>query len=156
MATKGSAVATGDLALRQAVERFPQQVQLALRAVAWRTSRDVMAHAKAGVPVDTGYTRDHIHIVEEPEKKRFLVNAGTDQPRVQLSLHRMKRSGRTHTQKVTLNMLPEWLEFGFMRRGRHYPGRPFMRPAAAAAQPGYERQMMAAATTTAERELGGR
>ena len=137
-------------ALRQAIDRFPVAVTDALRSVAWRKSREVMALAKARVPVDSGYTRDNIHVEEDAANKQFLVIPGTDRPRERFSLHRMRRSGRRHTQKVTLNMLPEWLEYGTVKMR----ARPFMRPAAAAVDASYRTEMLAAATAVAEKELG--
>ena len=134
-------------ALRAAVERFPIEVTAQLRSVAFRTSRTAMALAKARVAVDTGYTRDNIHIIEEPEKKQFLVVPGTDRPRVTISLHTDTRSGRQHTQRVTLNMLPDWLEYGTVKM----PARPFMRPAADAVEAIFKSEMVEVATKAAER-----
>ena len=133
-------------ALRQAIDQFPVAVTAKLRAVAWRASRTVMELAKARVPVDSGYTKENIHILEQPEKKQFLVIPGTDRPRVRIALHKSSRTGRTHTQKVSLNMLPNWLEYGtvYMR------ARPFMRPAADAVDAVYKREMLDAATKAAD------
>jgi HK97 gp10 family phage protein len=143
-----SATAPGLAALRAKVDAFPAAVTAQLRSVAWRTSRRVMERAKAKVPVDTGYTKDNIYIVEDPEKKLFVVMAGTDRPRVRIAAHAM-RSGRRHTQAVTLNMLPIWLEYGteFMQ------ARPFMRPAADAESDRYKREMREGAEAVAAREL---
>lgn len=132
--------------LRSNIERFPAAVTARLRAVAFRKSREVMARAQALVPVDTGYTKENIHIIEEPEHKQFLVEAGTDRPRVRFALRTMKRSGRQFTQKVTLNMLPNWIEFGTVKMR----ARPFMRPAAAAVEASYQREMAAAAESVAK------
>ncbi len=136
---------TGIKELADAIDRFPKEVEEALRAIAWRTSRAVMARAKANVPVDTGYTRDNIHVIEEPDEHAFIVNAGTDRPRVRIALHRSKRSGRIHTQKVSLNMLPNWLEYGT----RFMTARPFMRPAGDAENDRYKRESTAAAEAAA-------
>lgn len=134
-------------ALRRAIDDFPVTATAQLRSVAWRTSRTVQQLAKARVAVDSGYTKDNIHIIEEPEKKQFLVVPGTDRPRVRISLHTSKRTGRQHTQRVTLNMLPNWLEYGTVKMR----ARPFMRPAADAVEAIYKREMVDAATQAAEK-----
>lgn len=146
---EGSVTVTGLKELKASVDKLPDTVTAALRSVAWRTSRSVMDKAKQLVPVDTGYTRDHIHVVEFPDEKLFVVNAGTDAPRVSIALHRSKRSGRTHTQRVTQNNLPLWLERGtrFMR------ARPFMRPAADASEDQYKREMVATAEQTVQQAV---
>lgn len=128
-------------ALRASIDRFPVVVTAELRAVAWRTSREVKSRAQALVAKDTGYTAENIHIVERPEEKTFLVVPGSDRPRVRIALHTSKRSGRQHTQKVTLNMLPSWLEYGTAKM----QARPFMRPAADAVEASYRRDMERAA-----------
>lgn len=142
----GSVTATGLQELRQAIDRFPQTVTDRLRAVAFRKSREVLARAQQLVPVDTGYTRDNIHVEEVPERKLFQVIPGTDRPRVRIAWKTMKRSGRSFTQKVSLNMLPNWLEYGT----RFMVARPFMRPAADAVEPSYRREMLAEAERAAE------
>jgi len=131
--------------LRANIERFPKEVTARLRSVAFRTSREVMARAQALVPVDTGWTRDHIHIIEDAAHKQFLVSDGSDRPQVRIALHTSTRSGRMHTQKVTLNMLPNWIEYGTVKMR----ARPFMRPAADAVLPSYRAEMIAVATQTA-------
>lgn len=145
-----SATAVGLAELRRAVDRFPDAVTAQLRSVAWRTSRRVMERAKDKVAVDTGYTKDNIYILEEPDKKQFTVEAGTDRPRVKFMVRKGTRTGRVHTQRVTLNMLPVWLEHGTI----HMAARPFMRPAADAEYPRYAQEMRAAAEAVAEKELG--
>lgn len=127
--------------LRGLIDALPEAVTAKLRAVAFRTSRDVMARAKQLVPVDSGYTKDNIHVVEDVPNKQFQVVPGTDRPRQTISLHISKRSGRKHTQRVSLNMLPEWLERGT----RYMVARPFMRPAADAVESQYRREMQQAA-----------
>jgi len=140
--------APGLAALRAKVDTFPAVVTAQLRSVAWRTSRRVMEQAKAKVPVDTGYTQDNIYVAEEPDKKLFRVEAGTDRPRVRIVTH-AKPSGRVHTQSVTLNMLPVWLEYGTI----HMAARPFLRPAADAEIDRYKAEMLAAAEGVAKQEL---
>ena len=143
-----SATAPGLAALRAKVDRFPDAVTAQLRSVAWRTSRRVMERAKAKVAVDTGYTKDNIYILEDADKKAFYVMAGTDRPRVRI-VGRTMPSGRFHTQRTTLNMLPIWLEYGTV----HMAARPFMRPAADAESGRYVQEMRAGAEAVAEREL---
>jgi hypothetical protein len=136
-------------ALRAKVNAFPTVVTEHLRAVAWRTSRRVKELAQQKVAKDTHFTEENIHVVEDPARKLFLVIPGTDRPRVRIVHHAM-RSGRSHTQAVTLNMLPVWLEYGTI----HMVARPFMRPAADAESARYVREMRAAAEAVAVQELG--
>ncbi len=146
----GSVTSTGIAELRQAIEQLPDAVTAALKEVARQTAVRELATAQRLVPVKTGYTRDHIHIVEDVAHKQYLVVAGTDAPEVRFSWHISKRTGRGHTQKVTLNMLPVWLEKGtrFMR------ARPFMRPASDAEQDRYRAEMDAASVATAVKVFG--
>lgn len=145
-----SVTTTGLTDMRAGIAQLPTRVTAALRAVAWRTSRRVYEGARSRVAVDTGYTRDNISVTEDAANQQFIVSAGTDRPRVRFSLHRMTRSGRIHTQKVTLNMLPIWLEYGT----RKMTARPFMRPAAEAESETYKREMEHAAIEAAREALG--
>lgn len=146
----GSVTVTGLAEFKRGVEQLPAAVQTAMRSVAHRTAQKVQALAQRRVPVATGYTKDNIHITEEADRNQFTVDAGTDRPRVGLALHRSTRTGRTHTQKVTLNMLPVWLEYGTVKMS----ARPFMRPAAEESDAGYKRDMEIAAVTAGERTIG--
>lgn len=140
---------TGLNELRQAIDRLPSEVTEALKTVARRNAFLVKERAQEKVPVDTGYTRDNIHVIEDPEHKQYIVSAGTDRPRVIISLHTSRKTGRQHTQAVTVNMLPIWLERGT----RYMVARPFMRPAGDSVQPAYRSEMADAARRTAERML---
>ncbi len=136
--------------LKDQVEKLPDVVIEALRDVAEKTAHRVMERAKQLVPVATGYTRDNIHVQFFPEEKTYVVNAGTDRPRVHFATRRSKRSGRTHTQKVTQNNLPIWLERGT----RFMVAKPFMRPAADAENDRYKQDMANAAEAAVKKALG--
>ncbi len=135
MPAAGSATAIGLAELRAKVDRFPAAVTAALRARAWTTSRIVWADARrrllAQRKTPAHALADAMRVLEEPAKKQFLVlsQAPAGQPA----------------------NLPIWIERGtrFMR------ARPYMRPAADAAEARYKGDMIAAATAVATRELGG-
>ena len=117
-----------DLAkLRANIERLPVRVTAQLRAVAWRTSRVVRTRAQQILRSQThgtGKTANSIVIVEQAEKKQFLVTVeNPDNPELGL-----------------------WLERGTV----HMRARPFMRPAGDEATAGYVREMTEAATQAAE------
>lgn len=130
---------TGLAEMRQAIEQFPAAHTAALRAVAQATAGRVMARAKALLASQThgtGATAAAITVTEDAANKQFIVSSpGVPHPTI--SLHTMKRSGRTHTQKVSQNNLPIWLEYGTV----HMTARPYMRPAAAAEEAQYARDM---------------
>ena len=132
----GSVTTTGLREMRAASNRLPDELTAALRRVAQRTAQRVQAGARARVAVATGWTREHIALRESPADKAFIVSAGTDRPRVGIAWH-TRRSGRSHTQRVTLNMLPSWLEYGTV----HMTARPFMRPSTEAERASYVRDM---------------
>jgi HK97 gp10 family phage protein len=145
-----SVTVTGLSEFKSGVEQLPRAVTLKLRAVAFRNAHRVKESAQRRVPVDSGYTRDNIHITEQEDRKQFTVDAGTDRPRVGLALHTSKRTGRQHTQRVTLNMLPVWLEYGTVKMR----ARPFMRPAAEEVQPAYTAETEAAMAAVGQQVLG--
>jgi HK97 gp10 family phage protein len=119
--SEGSVTTTGMREMRQAVEQLPQAVTLALRAVAFRVSRDVYADAKRLLIVqqktDARNLANEMHIEEHASEKAFevIADAPSDQPA----------------------NLPTWLEFGTWKMA----ARPFMRPALDAANAGYKREM---------------
>lgn len=124
---------TGLEETRQAVEALPRAVTLALRAVAWRTSRTVSDLAKANLRRQThgtGKTADSIHVIEEADEQQFVVVVGGNPDRPA--------------------NLPDWLEFGT----RHMAARPYIRPAADEAEPAYLREMEQAAVSTVQKALG--
>lgn len=136
MADQSSVSVKGLDELKKLADALPAEVSAQLRSIAQRTAYRIMQRAKSLVPVATGYTRDNIHVIDEADKHRYVVEAGTDRPRVLISGHTSKRSGRFHTQRVTLNMLPNWIEYGT----RFQVARPFMRPASDAERDQYERE----------------
>lgn len=129
--------------LRAAVDRFPEAVQAALKAVAKASADRIATHAASilrSKTHGTGATANSIRVLDRTADKEYVVEVPGG-PIPTLSLHRMKRSGRIHTQAVTQNNLPFWLERGTV----HMAARPFLRPAADAESERYKRNMAAAA-----------
>lgn len=119
--------------LRQAIVNFPREVTLALRAIAWRTSREVRTRAQANLRAKThgtGRTADSIEVIEEPDKHQFIVHVAGDPARPA--------------------NLPLWLERGT----RYMPARPYMRPAADAVEPGFVSESVKAVEGVATKRLG--
>lgn len=133
-----SATVTGLAELKRGIERLPQAVTDACRKVARDTALRVRGSAASKVPVDTGITRDSIHVVPHPEEKFYRVEVGA------APQHR-RDDGRT----AFLPNLPIWLEFGT----RFKSARPFMRPAFDAESDRYVRDMTSAVTRTAKELL---
>jgi HK97 gp10 family phage protein len=130
--SEGSVTETGMAELRKALEDLPRTVTLALRAVAWQSSRrikDRAAQILNSKTSGTGKTAASIEIIEEPENKQFIVwpRGNPDRP----------------------SNLPLWLEFGT----RFMQARPFLRPAADEEDDKYKRNMMQAADNTATKVL---
>lgn len=116
--------------LHQSINAFPRDVTLALRAVAWQSSRRIMARAQEilrSKTSGTGKTADAIHVVEFANEKRFAVTPGRGNP------------DRPEN-------LPLWLEFGT----RFMVARPYLRPAADEENPRYQRGMEDAARKVAD------
>ncbi len=130
-------------ALRAAIDRFPDAVTAALKAVA-KASADRIATNAANIlrskTHGTGATAASIRVVDRSANQEYLVEVPGG-PIPTISWHRMKRSGRGHTQRVTQNNLPFWLERGTV----HMAARPFLRPAADAESDRYKANMAAAA-----------
>jgi HK97 gp10 family phage protein len=128
----GSVTDTGLDDLRKAVDALPRSVTLALRGVAWQSSRRIKDRAQqilASKTHGTGKTAASIEIIEDDANKQFQVfPAGNpDRPA----------------------NLPLWLEFGT----RYMAARPFMRPAADEENPRYQREMLQAASDVADQVL---
>ncbi len=120
MANTGGVTMTGLAELRAAVDRLPETVTQALRAVAWRSSRNVMAAAKANLAAKThatGRTGRSIRVIEEADEKRFVVIVPGDS-----------------AQPANL---PMWLEYGT----KHMQARAYLRPAMDAESAHYLREM---------------
>lgn len=130
--TEGSVTETGMAELRRGVEDLPRTVTLALRNVAWHSSRrikDRAAQILNSKTHGTGKTAASIEIIEEPENKQFIVwPAGNpDRPA----------------------NLPLWLERGT----RNMAARSFLRPAADEEDANYKAAMERAATETVTKAL---
>ncbi len=140
--TEGMTI-TGLDELRAGVQQLPERVTAALRTVARQTASTVMVRAITNLQTKThgtGATAAAIHVVEDEANKMFVVESpGVIHQR--FSLHTMKRSGRKHTQKVTQDNLPIWLEYGTVKM----KPRTYMKPAAEATNAQYIRESEAAA-----------
>jgi len=144
---------TGIDELRRAINEFPASVTAVCRRVAEATANGILVDARRRLQSQThgtGATAAAIYIEEDAANHQFII-ASPGVPHPRFSLHRMKRSGRTHTQRVSQNNLPLWLEYGTQKM----PARPYMRPAAEAAKPRYEADMQTAVETEMRRSFGG-
>lgn len=124
---------TGLREMRAGVEKLPAAVTAQLRSVAWRTSRRVMAGAKARLLArthGTGRTADAIKVIEEADRKQFVV----------ASQGRPDRPAN----------LPLWLELGTV----HMQGIHYMRDALLAESAQYVREGEAASIAAAREALG--
>ena len=116
---------------RAAVEQLPRAVTLALRGVAWQSSRRIQEDAKRRLRAQThgtGKTADAIVVIEEAEEQQFVIASQGD-------------AGDAAN-------LPLWLEFGTVKMS----ARPYMRPSALAESDRY-RQEMAKASGDAARDV---
>ena len=100
-------------------DRLGAEAEQYVKAAAKVTAENIAREARARVARRTGETAAHIVAEETHDGKGYVVWV---EPDVKLSLHTSKRSGRTHTQKVTYNALGGWLEFGT----QHMTARPFL------------------------------
>ncbi len=130
--SESSVTITGMDQLTRAVEDLPRLVTLALRGVAWQSSRRIQARAQQLLRAQThgtGKTAAHIVIIEEEAKKQFVVDSQGDPDRPA--------------------NLPLWLERGT----RFMAARPHMRPAADEEDQPYKNAMLRAADRTATQAL---
>lgn len=124
-------------ALLAALDAFPEAMLARhLKPAARVTAVNVEREAKARVARRTGATAEGIHIEEAHDGSGYVVLPDFG-PDVTFSWHTMKRSGRSHTQRVTRNNLPAWLEFGT----RHMRERPFFFAAARLEEGAHDRRM---------------
>lgn len=129
----GSVTMTGLKEFERGVEQLPRAVTLALRAVAWRTSRKVYDSAKARLRAQThgtGATERAMRIVERDQMKAFIVDVGPI-------------AGRPDN-------VPLWLEFGTVKMS----ARPFLRPSLAEHEAAYISESEHAVENVARETLG--
>lgn len=111
---------TGMADARRTVERLPQVMQSAFRAVAMRSAHRIAANAAAILrqkTKGTGDTAEAIRVVEDSDDQQFLVESKAPQ-------------GRPAN-------LPKWLEFGTVKMS----ARSYMRPARENEDPRYAEGM---------------
>lgn len=124
--------ATGLTELRRAIDQLPRAVELALRNVAWHSSRRIQARARQlllSKTHGTGKTAASIEVIEDEAERSFIVHPAGNPDRPA--------------------NLPLWLERGT----RHMTARPFMRPAADEEDPRYKRESEQAAIDAATKVL---
>lgn len=126
-----SVTVTGLEELKRAIDQLPADVTAALRAVAFRKSREAMAIAKSmlrsKLKTPAHKLIDNIEIIENAEKKEFVVisQAPDDQPA----------------------NLPLWVERGT----RHMAARPYIRPAGDAINESYKSESLKAAESVVDK-----
>lgn len=123
---------TGLREARAAVAQLPRAVTLALRGVAWQSSRRIKADAQRRLRAQThgtGKTADAIVVIEEEAKKQFVIASQGD-------------AGDAAN-------LPLWLEYGTVKM----TAKPYMRPSALAESPTYKREMEEQSIEAARRTL---
>jgi len=123
---------TGLSEFRHAVDVFPAAVQRALQEVAAQTATRIAQRARQLVPVQSGYTRDQIVVVDDRAHHAYHVEVGPT-------------TSHPGTREHPL-MLPAWIEFGT----RYIPARPFMRPAIDAERDRYRHDLETAAARAAQ------
>lgn len=124
---------TGLTEFKAGVEQLPRAITLALRGVAWKTSRRVKDLARARLQSQThgtGKTAAALRITERDQMKAFIVDVGPV-------------PGRPDN-------LALWLELGTVKMS----ARPFLRPALEETNPAYIRECDAAVQATGEQVLG--
>lgn len=127
----GGATVTGLKELAAAIDRLPQTVTADLRLVAASTAYRIQARAKqilrSKLKTPAHALVDGIVVLDEPEKKRYVVDSTrpADQP----------------------TNLPLWVERGT----RFMAARPYMRPAGDAEDERYKRDSLKAAESVIDR-----
>lgn len=107
----------------QALMRLGDVAEPYVNAAAKETAFAIVREAKARLrrqlgPNATGELEAHIVAFPADNGSGWVV--AVDLPPAQsISLHRSSKTGRTHTQKVTVNMLPLWVEKGTKRGDPH-------------------------------------
>lgn len=99
-----------------AFDRVPATLEPRLLDVARVTANAMASEARERLqrqlgPNATGAMVNSIKVLEDYTGNGFVVLTDL-QPEQAISLHTMKRSGRMHTQQVSVNLLPVWLEKG--------------------------------------------
>lgn len=112
-----------------------------LRAASKETAERIADGARARVPRRTGRVAASIGVqpdttVSGLKGEGFLVGAFLE-PQVRISGHTSRKTGRFHTQRVTQDNLPIWLEFGTVKM----TPRPFLFVAARLEEDPHRRRM---------------
>lgn len=109
------------------LNRVQPTIEPKLKAVAKVTADRICTEARRRVPVRTGRLRDSIEVREDQSRHGYVVGTFLV-PKVGISLHTRKKTGRQHTQRVTQDNLPLWIEKGTAPHS-HADARPFLDPA---------------------------
>src|SRR3990167_4849038 len=123
--------------LLKMLDIYPERAEMSIKAVSKDTAETIARDARSRVARRTGETASHIVAEESRDKKGYVVWV---EPDVIISLHTSKRTGRTHTQRVTYNALGGWLEFGT----KHMAARPFLFNSARLVEGDHYRRLRAA------------
>lgn len=128
-----------------ALDAFPTAVAAHALEAGRVTIERIQAEAQRRVARATGATQRGIVIRSDVHHQPgWALLATREHPSI--SLHRMKRSGRIHTQKVTQSNVPIWLEFGT----KHMLARPYFFASAKLEEGAHDRRMREAIRTAIE------
>ena len=97
-------------AVLAALARVGDAAATHVKAAALVTAKNIVREAQARVARRTGETSRGIHLEETHDGQGYVVKPSFELRAI--SLHTSKKTGRIHTQAVTQNNLPIWLEFG--------------------------------------------
>lgn len=117
--------------------RAEQLIERYIKDAARVTAHRIEAEAKRRVARHTGETASHIVAEESYDKKGWIVWV---QPDVRIAQHTSRRTGRSHTQRVTYNAVGGWLEHGT----QHMTARPFLFVSARLEHEAHRRRVAAA------------